>query len=360
MPGNTIPNMARSLDRVHEIVSSQMLDIAFASASQPLPPAAQREVARALTSARGNPYSDGDQSALPRPTTNALRAAWSSGLDVIPAVFCEEHAFSLHRAAWQGDLDDVRDQIRDARKQVRDGHAHALNHLLEARLSKMRLTPLHYACLGARTLPETVGEGTRQKFYHITRALLEAGARANARDIAGYTPLSTAAGFMTTVASLRLVPLLIAHGALLDVRTRFGECLLVPPIMARNVEAFTRLLRAGADVNLPDATGLTPRKMIEASPAFLLALRGVRREQAAHSNPCANCDQPAAPKICSACRAAFYCSMECQKRHWKKGHRAVCNRAAGSDDGGHAAAPDDESADVGDDAEVFDGDRPCF
>ena len=29
-------------------------------------------------------------------------------------------------------------------------------------------------------------------------------------------------------------------------------------------------------------------------------------------------------QICSACRAVRYCSAECQRAHWKKGHKRAC------------------------------------
>ncbi|KAF6256113.1 hypothetical protein COO60DRAFT_1531023 [Scenedesmus sp. NREL 46B-D3] len=29
---------------------------------------------------------------------------------------------------------------------------------------------------------------------------------------------------------------------------------------------------------------------------------------------------------CSGCRAARYCSRDCQAAHWRAGHRGVCKR----------------------------------
>lgn len=75
-------------------------------------------------------------------------------------------------------------------------------------------------------------------------AFCKAGAREDARDISGYTPLSTAAGFQTTSESLRL-RLLVADGEDPSVRTRFGEGLLVLPIMSGNRDTFRELLRVG-------------------------------------------------------------------------------------------------------------------
>jgi hypothetical protein len=46
---------------------------------------------------------------------------------------------------------------------------------------------------------------------------------------------------------------------------------------------------------------------------------------------------------CSSCKAAKYCSRECQTAHWKMGHKSVCKRikaeaaAAASAAGGGSA-----------------------
>ena len=40
---------------------------------------------------------------------------------------------------------------------------------------------------------------------------------------------------------------------------------------------------------------------------------------------CANCDQPAIQK-CGRCRAARYCSQECQRQRWRV-HKAACEQS---------------------------------
>ena len=41
-------------------------------------------------------------------------------------------------------------------------------------------------------------------------------------------------------------------------------------------------------------------------------------------NYCAYCGAPAT-LVCSTCNEAYYCSRECQRYHWKRGHRLVCS-----------------------------------
>jgi len=42
---------------------------------------------------------------------------------------------------------------------------------------------------------------------------------------------------------------------------------------------------------------------------------------------CANCGNPNNIKRCSGCRKISYCSPECQKIHWKKVHKAECEKS---------------------------------
>jgi len=44
---------------------------------------------------------------------------------------------------------------------------------------------------------------------------------------------------------------------------------------------------------------------------------------------CTNCGAADPRKRCCGCRAAVYCSVECQAKHWRAGHSVAC-RAAGS------------------------------
>ncbi|KAJ6804059.1 ubiquitin carboxyl-terminal hydrolase 19-like [Iris pallida] len=47
------------------------------------------------------------------------------------------------------------------------------------------------------------------------------------------------------------------------------------------------------------------------------------------SDRCAVCGMPA-PKKCSGCKREWYCSHECQAKHWGAGHKFKCKRAASS------------------------------
>merc|ERR1712096_261091 len=40
---------------------------------------------------------------------------------------------------------------------------------------------------------------------------------------------------------------------------------------------------------------------------------------------------------CAGCAAAVYCSKECQKKHWKAGHKLDCKKTASTSVGAFAA-----------------------
>ena len=42
---------------------------------------------------------------------------------------------------------------------------------------------------------------------------------------------------------------------------------------------------------------------------------------------CEACGQEGADKCCSRCKESYYCSIVCQKRHWKAGHKHKCVEA---------------------------------
>lgn len=233
----------------------------------------------------------------------------------------------MNRSAWEPDLEQVEQLIENARQAEAQGDVGALTRVLETRLSLMRLSPLHYACFSARTRAD-ISEEVAQEFVDVVHALCRAGARVDSRDIAGYTPLSVAAGFISNPTTLRMAEVLISHGADVNARTRFGESILVPTIMGANVDGFRLLLRYGADVMQKDRTGLTPRKMAAKWPALLTIISEVEREQALARMECDACGEKGVTKFCAACRTVFYCSRECQKAAWRAGHREWCGKSA--------------------------------
>ena len=70
----------------------------------------------------------------------------------------------------------------------------------------------------------------------------------------------------------------------------------------------------------------------------------------ATTTTCACCGAPNAPKLCSQCRAASYCTASCQRKHWRAGHKKNCRRGAAP--GGAATSSSRRSSSSSTDAKL--------
>ena len=71
-----------------------------------------------------------------------------------------------------------------------------------------------------------------------------------------------------------------------------------------------------------------PRFVSRAASALAASINRRRRKWS--SRICTYCDETVTNesppfRCCGACRAAFYCSVECHQGHWKGGHREECS-----------------------------------
>jgi hypothetical protein len=57
-------------------------------------------------------------------------------------------------------------------------------------------------------------------------------------------------------------------------------------------------------------------------------IKNAREGKPAAQKLCSNCQSPEGEtlkhKVCSACKQMFYCSIDCQRNHWKGGHKEEC------------------------------------
>ena len=148
-------------------------------------------------------------------------------------------------------------------------------------------TPLHVACEGVPVI-SAQGEMVRRGALETVDVLLQGGARPNARDKHGITPLHVAARFL----QLHVVDRLIAAGADIQARTDAG---------------WTPLHFAAAGWNYYDLKG-TKREMCDEQVFRLLVLRGAdaNAKDAAGKTPSAvmhpNCKNPPMPQGVRAMR----------------------------------------------------------
>lgn len=216
------------------------------------------------------------------------------------------------------------------------------------------------------------------------RALLARGAAVDARDANGTTPLLVAcavgaAGCATALiaggadvtlqcpimwfesplfAAARrnhgdIVKLLAAAGADVNARPSNGAATpLCVAAAAGAVSSVTALLECGADPLQRTRTGaddpeLTPLQCALAGTAkaagekkwvvarLLVNAGGSGVPGVTTADACTACGTRAPQrgpplKVCTSCGLGWYCSVACQRAHWKGGHKEVCRTASGA------------------------------
>ena len=94
-------------------------------------------------------------------------------------------------------------------ERARAAGSEALFQALERRETMLRITPLHGAIMGALQ----IGRQRGADHVAVARLLLDAGARPNAKDVAGYTPMHRCANAMANEITLEIGMLLIERRA---------------------------------------------------------------------------------------------------------------------------------------------------
>lgn len=91
----------------------------------------------------------------------------------------------------------------------------------------------------------------------------------------------------------------------------------------QNIEGMKALLLAGANLDLEDRDGLSPRKALNSIPQLLKAVTEVDHDRAIAASKCSACRAVGARSRCLGCRSVFYCNATCQRAHWKR-HKKTC------------------------------------
>ena len=222
---------------------------AMAAAMQRMAAAQNMSAADAIASAcdpeqMKDPCGDCDQSELHLATQQGLFQLWCRGGNLNPWKRPNDYS-RFFTACALGNVGVVREMIAEV---VSSGR-------LELRESNIRYSPLHVAVSGSRNTPGTPGWPTvppvPPDHLGVVKLLLEARARANAKDIMGNTPLAFAAGSFSTEASLKIARVLVQYGADVRATDRYSQPLLAAPASCRtpgaNLDAMRVLLELGAD-----------------------------------------------------------------------------------------------------------------
>ena len=139
--------------------------------------------------------------------------------------------------------------------------------MLEQRVSLMRLTPVMLVIQGERSLKPVRAAGagpmdaataaaTSARYTVALEALLAAGARVEAKDVAGFTALAHASSISTTPwARDKCLPVLLKYGADVDAENRFGFTPLMDATFTENVANVSKLMELCANPSKKNRRG---------------------------------------------------------------------------------------------------------
>ncbi|KAJ1487333.1 hypothetical protein T484DRAFT_1787092 [Baffinella frigidus] len=193
----------------------------------------------------GDPLGDGDQlplSAEDGTPGQLLRQVWCEGGDI--ETLCSQGADPFAVAVFVGDSRAVRNTLAAAA-----ASSGLRKVLLETRHTTLRLPPLHLALAGCHSPPQRRDGNFRNDYPGVVRALLDAGARIDSRDLCGYTVLHRCGNLYASPDLVALIPLMVERGADANARHRFGE----PPLIeasspiGKRLDVVLSLLEANAD-----------------------------------------------------------------------------------------------------------------
>ena len=239
-----------------------------------------------------------------------------------------------HRAGAAGSPKAVKAQLRQV-------DAHQREFLVSRREGDLRRTCLHAVCAGAVLLKTSDAD-----YAGVIKELCDNGADPNARDVLGRAPVFCLARSPSSEAlepkALDLLGKLVERGADINTVDRAGMNPLFAPCFSDDLRAVDALLKLGADPHRPflffDATMQASLSQVAATirmaPRVIQALRDAEAQpsdDAAPSAPlpqmeikCRACGTKQGRfRKCSRCKAAHYCSVECQKYDWQF-HKRTC------------------------------------
>jgi hypothetical protein len=129
---------------------------------------------------------------------------------------------------------------------------------------------------------------------------------------------------------------------LVDVQDRMGSVSLHEVIMCDRVDVAEFLLQKHkASIHSEDLDGISPLKLTTQGGAMLSSVSrmvaavtrkegGISRKMKKKSQQvCSHCQKDLDKDnllTCSACNVAIYCGRECQRKHWKNGHKGECQK----------------------------------
>ncbi|KAH0834204.1 ankyrin repeat-containing domain protein [Lanmaoa asiatica] len=186
-----------------------------------------------------------------------------------------------------------------------------------------------FTALGAQRLQPHSSNSMPMRHLDILNYLILSGASPDIPDISGHTALHHAC--TPPIGRPEIAKLLLEKGANVNAQNRYGEVPIFFPFQGGDVALVDLLMEHGADLDIPDGNGDSPRKMcIVFGAEVTAAVQRWERKRKGEVAPweekrCDNCRAKGSGlKRCARCHVVRYCSTECQRAHWKV-HKPECN-----------------------------------
>jgi len=282
-------------------------------------------------------YEDSDQTPLKGDEAQYLRAQWSRGMDYIPD---NPYGYlsSWFRCIYDGDIAAFMEHLRNKSDEE-------VKMMLRKRESMLNVGALVHVIQGARALHgdhrhyqrERAGSVSRGGHMQIFYKLLSLTTEVDSRDIAGFTPLHTCVTYGNDV-TMKMAEMLIFKGADVNAKSRFGTTPLMACIMNNDIPKISFLLDHGADPDVKDNDGVTPRECAMAFPTVLNLIgkadakkakeerNRIHEEAGLNFKQCKVCKSyNRDTKRCTGCYLEWYCSPNCHKEDWPN-HKKDCKK----------------------------------
>lgn len=155
----------------------------------------------------------------------------------------------------------------------------------------------------------------------------------NVPDIVGYTAIQhcVLGDLKAYPGKEALIRKLLASGAEVDYRNRWGETALSCAIQRGDIVGIDLLMEYGASVDIPNGNGKAVRRLfLEAGATVNAAMeKWLLKRSGKDAAPmtgkcCGHCGlEQKSLKVCSGCHTVQYCSRECQRAAWSD-HKKKC------------------------------------